>query len=100
MTTLLHKATTDQIIGGFYAVYNEFGFGFLESVYRNSMIVELRARGLDVQPEVPIEVFYRDVSVGAFRCDLIIAGKVLVEIKATEQQSSIRDERRHRRHPR
>ena len=44
---LKHAEITDAIIGCFYDVYNELGYGFLESVYREAMIVALRSRGLE-----------------------------------------------------
>jgi GxxExxY protein len=70
------------VIGGFHEVYKDFGFGFLEGVYANAFSVELRCRGLEVVREVPIEVVYRGVSVGNYRADMIVEGRVLVEVKA------------------
>ena len=49
-----HSELTEIIIGVFYGVYNELGFGFLESVYRESFALALRARGLNVKEEAPI----------------------------------------------
>lgn len=81
---LLHGDITEQVIGGFFDVYKDHGFGFLESIYANSLAVELRSRGLELAREVPIEVTYRGVPVGIFRYDMIVAGRVLVEIKSTK----------------
>src|SRR5687768_13491483 len=58
---------TYAIIGAFYAVYNALGYGFLESVYRNALVVEMRRRGLRVEQEVPVDVFYLGERVGSFR---------------------------------
>jgi GxxExxY protein len=85
MTILLHKNVTDQIIAAFYTVYNALGFGFLESVYRKALIVELRRRGVAVREEVPGQVHYLGICVGTFRFDLLVGEVVLVEIKAAEQ---------------
>lgn len=74
----------DKIIGAFFAVYNELGFGFLESVYSNAMAIELGKRAIAVRREVPVEVLYKGVGVGTFRVDLLVADAVLVEVKATE----------------
>lgn len=54
---LKHKELTDAINGAFYLVYNTLGYGFLEKVYRNALVHELRRRGYKVECEVPIKVF-------------------------------------------
>ena len=75
---------TREIIAAFYTVYNTFGFGLLESVYANALAIELRARGLRVEREVPVEVYYLGLLAGRFRLDLVVEAKVLIECKATE----------------
>jgi len=61
---LKHREVTEKIIQCFYTVYNHFGFGFLESVYEQAMILELEANGASVKSQVPIDVFYRGQVVG------------------------------------
>ena len=56
---LIHRELTEKIIGVFYDVYNELGHGFLESVYRNSMVIALEAAGLKCSCEVPVPVWFR-----------------------------------------
>jgi len=80
-----HSELTDLIIGVFYDVYNELGFGFLESVYRNSLRVALIQKGLTVDPEVPVSVFFRGQNVGDFRADLVVNGTILLELKTAER---------------
>jgi GxxExxY protein len=75
-------AVTKCIIGSFYDVYNELGYGFLESVYEESLVVALRASGMTVDRQVPIPVWFRGVKVGDFRADLLVNHEVLVELKA------------------
>jgi GxxExxY protein len=79
-----HKDLTEEIIGIFYAVYNELGYGFLESVYRGSLFLALKQVGLDVQKEVPIAVYSRGHKVGDFKADLLVNGVVLLELKAAK----------------
>jgi GxxExxY protein len=79
-----HVELTERVIGVFYDVYNELGFGFLESVYREAMRLALTQAGLTVKTEVPVPVSFRGVVVGVFRADLIVDDVVLVELKATE----------------
>lgn len=49
---LLYENLTYEIIGAFYAVYNALGYGFLENVYRNALVIELKRRGFKVNQEV------------------------------------------------
>jgi GxxExxY protein len=80
-----HAELTERVIGVFYDVYNELGFGFLESVYREAMRIALTQTGLVVKTEVPVPVSFRGVVVGVFRADLIVNDCLLVELKAAEQ---------------
>ena len=75
---------TRQIIGCAYAVYNQLGSGFLESVYQRSLLIELQKTGLTAQIESPIRVHYDGQLVGEFRADLIVHKRVIVELKAIE----------------
>jgi GxxExxY protein len=78
---------TERVIGVFYEVYNELGFGFLESVYRESMRIALEQVGLEVQAEVSVPVSFRGRLVGVFRADLVVNGRVVVELKTAESIS-------------
>src|SRR5579871_5775638 len=80
-----HDELTERIIGVFYEVYNELGYGFLESVYREAMRLALMQGGLRVNTEVPVPVSFRGSVVGVFRADLIVNEAVLVELKACDQ---------------
>ncbi len=71
-----------SVIGVFYDVYNELGHGFLESVYQEAMALALRQAGLSVRRQVAVDVVFRGLSMGTFRADLLIAGELLVELKA------------------
>ena len=78
---MLHEEITSEIIASFYAVYNQLGYGFLEKVYQNSMMAELTARGLNPIAHQRINVYYHDVNVGEYYSDIIVLGKVIIEIK-------------------
>jgi len=79
-----HEDLTHQIIGCAYTVFNQLGFGFLESVYKNAMIIELNKDELKVEAEKPLSVFYDDQIVGDFYIDLYIENLVIVELKSVE----------------
>ena len=84
-TELLHGDITGEIISAFYAVYNELGFGFADTVYVRALAIELFQRRMNVAREVPVTVYYKGVTVGTFRADLLVADTVVVEAKAGDQ---------------
>ncbi len=77
-----HTELTEAIIGAFYAVYGDLGYGFLEKVYANALALELHARGIMAVREQPISVRYKGVVVGEYFADLIVKDTVIVEAKA------------------
>ena len=84
MEKLLHKEITDAVIKIYYEVYNELGYGFLEKVYQNSMYLELKQRGFDVEAQKQIKVFYKGFFVAEYYADLIVNNSVILELKASE----------------
>jgi GxxExxY protein len=80
--SILHDDLTDKILGVYYQVYNELGYGFLESVYEAAMRIALQAAGLTVVTQVSVPVWFRGQQIGDFRADILINGLVLVELKA------------------
>ena len=78
---LHNRRITRAIIGQFFAVYNELGSGFLESVYRNALSVALDECGVRNVREAPLDVFFRGARVGQFRTDLLVDACVVVETK-------------------
>jgi GxxExxY protein len=84
MNELLHKELSNNIINCFYTVYNALGFGFLEKVYENSMMIELAKKGLSAKKQQPIKVFYENYNVGDYFADIIIEDSIIIELKAAE----------------
>lgn len=80
--TLLYADITEKILEAAFEVSKELGAGFLESVYKNAMLIALRTKGLSAEIEKPISVTFRGQSVGQFYADLFVDGKVIVELKA------------------
>jgi GxxExxY protein len=77
-----HEGVTSRIIKVFFDVYNDLGFGFVESVYQEAMALCLVSEGLLVDRESTLEVHFRGKVIGVFRADLVVNGSVLVELKA------------------
>lgn len=84
MSEYLHQELTSRIISCFYKVYNTLGFGFLEKVYENALLIELTTNGLYVERHKPIKVHYEEKLVGEYFADLIVDNKIILELKAIE----------------
>lgn len=79
-----HSDITGIIIKAFYNVYNQLGYGFLEKVYENALLIELKKFNLECISQSPIEVFYDDVKVGFYIADIIVNNSVIIEVKAAQ----------------
>lgn len=82
----LHSDLTQEIINAAYEVYNYWGgHGFVESVYENSLEIELKNRGFKIEKQLPINVFYKGHLVGSFRADLVVNDTIILELKAVSE---------------
>ena len=84
---LLHADLTESILNAFYHVYNRLDYGFLESIYAESLSRTLVKRGHVVERQVPIVVYFEGEAVGLQRVDMIVDGAVILEIKSTHDLS-------------
>lgn len=80
---------TYQINGAVYEINKELGSGFLGKVYENALLLELHARGLVAESQVPIAVKYKEQTVGSYYADIVVDGRVILELKAVESLSSV-----------
>jgi GxxExxY protein len=85
---MLHEKITEQILKGFYKVYNTLGYGFLEKVYENALLIELQSMGLEVLQQHPISVYYETHIVGEYFADLLVNNVVILELKTAEHLRS------------
>ena len=76
---------TEKIIEIFYKVYNRLGYGFLEKVYENAMMIELNKDGINAISQSPIKVLYEGEIIGEYYADIMVDSKVIVEIKASKR---------------
>ena len=79
-----HQNLTEDIIKIFYKVYNVLGYGFLEKIYENAMMIEFRNTGISAEAQSPIEVAYEGEIVGEHAADIIVDHKVIIELKAAK----------------
>jgi GxxExxY protein len=84
-TELKYRQLTENIIGVFYKVYNQLGYGFLEKVYENAMMIEFKKQGIPAISQDAINVFYENEIIGEYFADILVDDKVIVEIKATRK---------------
>ena len=83
---LIEKELSYLIIGAFYETYNELrGFGHAELTYANALSIALVDKGLRIQREHPVDVFFRGRVVGNHRLDILVEGRVILELKSTEK---------------
>ena len=73
-----------EILSAAFEVHKELGGGFLEKVYENALAIELTGRGIDVETQKEIRVFYKGLLVGSYIADLLVKGDVVVELKSVE----------------
>ncbi len=79
-----HSELTEEIISCFYKVYNQLGYGFLEKVYENAMMIELEKNDLNCETQKAIKVFYEEQEIGNYFADIVVEGVIIVELKAAE----------------
>ena len=80
----LHSDITKKVLEAFYNVYNTLGYGFLEKVYENAIMIELSNLDMECKQQQHIDVFYDEEKVGSYFADIIVEDKVIVELKAAE----------------
>lgn len=82
---------TYAINGAVFEVNRILGSGFLEKVYENALLVELKRRGIKAESQVPIKVLYKEEVVGEYIADLLVEDKVIVELKTVENIDKVHE---------
>jgi GxxExxY protein len=77
-----HAEITEKVSSAYYHVYNTLGHGFLERVYQNAMVIELRKRGVQVVPQARLDVRYEGEVGGEYFADPLVEAALIVELKA------------------
>jgi len=88
---LLHGDLTDKILACAHKVYYSLGGGFLEKLYENAMLIELKKLGLKVEQQKVLRVFYEGAQIGEFYPDLVVDDVVIVELKAVADVSPVHE---------
>ena len=82
---------TYAIRGAIFEVNRVLGSGFLEKIYENALILELKNRGLKAEGQVPLKVFYKENPVGDYFADIIVEDQVIVELKVAERIEKVHE---------
>jgi GxxExxY protein len=85
------EPVTRELIGSAFEVHNVLGYGFLEKVYQRALLAELRRRGVEAQMEPQIKVLYKGLIVGDYAADLLVAGRIVVELKADPSYQTVHE---------
>ncbi len=80
---------TYAINGAVFEVNKVLGSGFLEKVYEKALLVELKGRGLKAESQVPVRVFYKGNVAGEYLVDILVEGKVIIELKTVEELNKV-----------
>jgi GxxExxY protein len=82
---------SEKVIGAAQRVSNSLGCGFLEKVYENALAVELRRQGLSVLQQRPITIRYEHEIVGEYFADLVVEGRIIVELKTARTLEAVHE---------
>jgi GxxExxY protein len=80
-----HEDLTSKIIACAYKIHNTLGFGFLEAVYQNALLIELMKAGLQAEKEKKIKVYYQNQLIGDYMADIIVEDKIILELKSVKE---------------
>ena len=86
---LIHKELVYEVVGCAMKVHRELGYGFLEKVYENSMMVLLNKKSIKAKQQFPVPVHFENVVVGEYFADFMIEDKILVELKTVEKITNV-----------
>lgn len=81
---IIERELSYRIVNAFFEVYNALGYGFLESIYSAGLVTALEERGIRVEREVCVPVYFHERLLGNHKLDLLVERRIVVELKSTE----------------
>ena len=91
MTEILYKELSYKIMNAVFKAHNTLGMGFLEKVYENALMIELKNNNIKCVQQCPIEVFYNGHLVGDYVADILVENKIILELKAVQALTEIHE---------
>jgi len=85
MADIIYEELSFQVISAVFEVHNVLGPGFLERVYEKALVKEFALRGIAVETQKEIDVSYKGESIGYYYADILVEGKIIIELKAVEK---------------
>jgi GxxExxY protein len=82
---ILYKDLSYKIVGLAMQVYNKLGYGFLEKVYENALMVLFQREGIQAKQQAPIAVYFEGEAVGDYYADILVEDKIILELKSVEE---------------
>ena len=89
MSVIIEKDLSEQVLGAVFAVHNSMGCGLLESAYEGALVIEFRHRGLSISRQHVYPVHYRGELAGAYVADMVVEGKVILELKSVKSLTPV-----------
>ena len=89
MTDIIEKDLSYQIVQAGYIVFNELGTGFHEDIYENAMAIVLKNQNHVIEQQKRVQVYFQGAEVGVHRIDLIVDGRVILELKAVAEIAAV-----------
>ena len=86
---ILYKDLSYKIVGLAMEVHSKLGYGFLEKVYENAMMVLFRREGIHAKQQAPITVYFDGEVVGDYYADILVEDKIILELKAIEKITDV-----------
>ncbi len=86
---IIYPELSHAVVGVAYEVHKQLGPGFSEDIYEKAFIHELKTRGISYEEQKVIPIFYKGENLGIYRLDLIVDGKIIVELKAVTQMNDL-----------
>jgi len=91
MTDIVYEELSFQVMSSVFEVHNVLGSGFLEKVYENALVREFGIRNIPVETQKEISVSYKGEDVGMYYADILVDGKIIIELKAVEKLSRLHE---------
>ena len=86
---ILYKELSYKIVGLAMQVHTELGYGFLEKVYENALMILLKEHGIKAEQQFPIKVYFHGQTVGEYIADILVEGVIILELKSQPNISDI-----------
>jgi len=91
MTDIIYEDLSFQVMSAVYEVHNVLGPGFLEKVYENALVREFGILLIPVETQKELRVSYKDENIGVYYADLVVDGKIIIELKAVDKLSRLHE---------